>query len=70
MNKKNTMGLIETENGKFVFRFHQNEFWAWNIYDNYSRAMTYKWKTLPKGFITWFDIDNPPKTVSFLPILD
>lgn len=63
-------GIIVTKNGKFVFREHQGEYWAWDIYDDYSRGMTHKWKRLPEGEIELFDIDNPPQTVSYLPILN
>lgn len=63
------MGLIITKGGRFVFRWHQTEFWAWNIYDDYSRGTTHKWKKLPDGEVIAFDIDDPPPTVPFLTIL-
>jgi len=63
-------GMIITQNGRFVFRRHQNEYWAWSIYDDYSRGMTHKWKKLPEGTIIYFDIDNPPPTIPYLPILN
>jgi len=62
-------GLIVTKNGKFVFRWHETEFWAWSIYDAYDRGMTHKWEKLPAGEVVLFDIDNPPQTISYLPIL-
>jgi len=33
------------------------------------RLMTHKWKKLPRGFVTIFDIENPPDTVGYIPIL-
>ncbi len=63
-------GIITTKNGKFIFREHQGEYWAWEIKGNYSRGMAHKWKKLPEGEIEKFDIDNPPQTVTYLPNLD
>jgi len=69
-------GTIKTRSGKtFVFRndhgFDSNEFWAWDIHQSpiCDRLMTHKWKKLPKGIITLFDIENPPETVGFIPMI-
>ena len=69
-------GLIKTRSGKkFAFRndhaFDSNVFWAWDIHDPTpaGRLMTHKWDKLPKGNVTLFNIDNPPPTVGFIPIL-
>lgn len=63
-------GKIVINNKTYVFRSHDNIYLAWDIYDDYSRGMTHKWKKLPKGEITLFNIEDPPPTVSYLPIID
>lgn len=66
-------GLIYTKNGSFIFRDdhgHGKQIWAWDIYDDYNRGMTHKWNKMPKGFIIVFDIDNPPSTISYIPIIN
>jgi len=71
----NIEGLIRTKNGVFVFRSnpHGSGFVAWDIYDLGSsicdRATCHKWTTLPKGEVVLFDLDCPPRTVSYLPCL-
>ena len=70
MNRKMYQGLIITKNGKFVFRWHETEYWAWEIHDCSIRGVTYKWEKLPNGEVFLFDIDCPPQTVSYLPILN
>ena len=70
-------GLIETENGRrYIFRNDhgfEDELWAWDI-DNPDigwRTMRHRWPKPPKGsIVTTFDIDNPPATVSYLPIIN
>lgn len=68
-------GLIRTKNGTFVFRPnpHGQGFVAWNIYELGSsvcdRATCHKWTSLPKGEIILFNLDNPPKTITYLPCL-
>lgn len=68
-------GLLVTPKGdSYVFRDDHGYggIWAWNIYDLQSgdRSMTHKWKRIPRGsYVCAFDIDNPPHTVSYLPIL-
>ena len=69
-------GMIKTKAGHtFIFRndhgFDSDEFWAWNIHDAMpgDRLKTHKWKKLPRGFVTIFDIENPPDTVGYIPIL-
>jgi len=67
-------GLLYTEKHTYVFRTDtSNDFkiLAWNIHDDYSRGMTYKWKKFPrKSIVEYFDIDNPPQTVTYLPIIN
>ena len=69
--------LIKIRSGKkFVFRndhaFDSNVFWAWDIHDSapVGRLKTHKWDRLPKGNVILFDIDNPPSSVGFIPILN
>ena len=65
-------GLIKTKNGTYIFRDDiaaDHKYFAWNIYDDYSRGMTHKWNKLPNGYIDIFNVDNPPKTISFIPII-
>lgn len=70
-------GLLITDKGNtYMFRDdhgHDPGIWAWNIHD-YSdgdRAITHKWEQLPKrAFVTIFDIDAPPKTVSYVPLMN
>jgi len=43
---------------------------AWDVHDeDYSRMLTHKWAVLPKGEVNLFDFENPPATVTFLPLL-
>ena len=69
-------GTITTKRGTtYIFRDdHAHEtgiIYAWDIHDPMTagRTKTHKWKRMPKGFITKFDLDKPPYTVSYLPIL-
>jgi len=75
-------GFISLESGDYIFRTdHCGEikYWAWKIeYENITdRSVCYKWNKLPKskknslkGHVTLFNLDNPPPTISYLPILD
>jgi len=67
-------GTIKVNNETYIFRndhAHGDEFWAWNIKDDYTSAMTHKWNKLPKNSeVTLFDVDNPPRTVPFQPTLN
>jgi len=66
-------GILKINSGTYIFRDdhgHGNEIWAWNIKDDYTRAMTHKWKKIPNNAeVELFDIDRPPATVSFQPLL-
>lgn len=61
--------LIRPDGNRFIFRVHDDEILAWDIFSDPSRGMTHKWKKLPKGTVVGFDIDDPPSTVSFQPVL-
>ena len=70
-------GTVRTRAGHtYIFRndhaFDSREFWAWDIHDPApaGRIVTHKWTKLPKGFVTLFDLDNPPETVGYIPILN
>jgi hypothetical protein len=77
-----SQGIISLESGDYLFRDdHCGEikFWAWKIeHDNITdRAQCYKWNKLPKpkkslklGHVTLFNMDDPPRTIPYLPILD
>lgn len=73
---KNIMtGLITTRSGTtYIFRDdhgHGKGIWAWNIHGDYNKAMVYKWKKIPRHtHIELFDIEDPPETVSYQPLLD
>lgn len=74
INSSNIMGLLKTSKGKeFIIRPDESgdhEYLGWEIDSDYTRGQTHKWDTLPKGDIEWFDIDDPPETVKYLPIID
>jgi hypothetical protein len=66
------MGLIKIGEKSYVFRNDvgvPNEFWAWDIHDGSIRGVTHKWGQLPRGEVHLFDVDNPPETVGYIPIL-
>lgn len=67
-------GLIYRESGTYIFRDdhgHEPGIWAWNIHDDYDRATVHKWGKIPRGSVVeLFDVDNPPETVRFLPLLN
>lgn len=67
-------GMITTKNNTYIFRkdhAHEPGFWAWRIYDPApgDRVKTHKWKELPKGKIVLFNLDAPPRTLPFIPLL-
>ena len=67
-------GLITTRNNTYLFRddHHYDPcIWAWNIKDEKSgrgRSVLNKWHKMPKGYIELFDLDNPPRTVRYIPM--
>jgi len=71
---KQLMGLLTARSGKqFIFRPDETgdyNWLGWEIDSDYTRGQTHKWYELPKGDIEWFDIDNPPETVNYLPIIN
>jgi hypothetical protein len=79
------MGILTIESGSYLFRNdHCSEkgIWAWKIEKEIpisDRCQTHKWKKLPrclgkkknqKSSAVLFDLDNQPRTVSYLPLLD
>ena len=37
--------------------------------NGYDKSMTHKWDKLPKGHVELFDIEQPPQTVTYIPIM-
>lgn len=86
MDNKNTQfpiqGLINLESGTYLFRgdtFSDHKYWAWKIeHDNLTdRYQCHKWSKLPrskrksmKGDVILFNLDDPPPTVPYMPILE
>ena len=72
--ESNIMGLLSARSGtKFIIRPDETgdfNFLGWEIDSDYNRGQTHKWNELPKGDIEWFDVDNPPETVGYQPIID
>ena len=73
--------IINLESGSYIFRSDHGgdiKYWAWVIEPVVKdRSQCYKWNKLPKskrsskkGDVILFDLENPPRTVSYLPILD
>ena len=68
-------GLLITENGnEFIFRDDiaaDFKYFGWLIRepDIGWRVPTHKWNKLPRGKVVLFNLDNPPATVPYLPIL-
>jgi len=67
-------GTITIKNKTYVFRDdhgHGDGIWAWDIQDDYTKGMTHKWSGFPNGSeVIFFDIDNPPQTIPFIPIIN
>ena len=79
----NRQGIISLESGDYLFRAdHCGEikYWAWRIEHDIpisDRSQCYKWGKLPrskksalKGHVELFNIDNPPRTLRYIPLLD
>jgi hypothetical protein len=70
-------GLLTTKRGRhrYVFRddhgYGPPKFWAWCIDDVpvKGRVMCHKWPKRPDGELVLFDLDEPPATVSYIPLL-
>lgn len=66
-------GIIRIKSGTYIFRDdhgHGEDIWAWNIKDSYTKAMVHKWSKIPNNAkVELFDIDNPPETVAYQPLL-
>ena len=69
ITKTNMKYLIRNDSG------YGNDIWAWDIYQDAGlHVAVTKWKKLPKGkprnHVELFDLDDPPRTVSWQPLLD
>jgi hypothetical protein len=68
-------GIITLKTGqKLVFRNdtgHGSDIWAWDIQDDIGKHCSVtKWQRFPQGSIVeLFDVDNPPTTVAYLPLI-
>jgi len=68
-------GIIHIKSGSYLFRDDHGYspiIFAWDIHapiEN-DRVVCSKWGKLPKRYIAeFFNIDNPPQTVSYQPLL-
>lgn len=71
-------GLIKLESGLYIFRtdhHHEKAVWVWDIYKllDGDSCPCHKWKKFPKHrnikWVEYFNLDSPPKTMRYLPIL-
>lgn len=66
-------GILTIKSGTYIFRddhAHGDFIWAWNIHDDYDRAKVHKWNKIPNNAtIELFNIDSPPSTVNYQPLL-
>jgi hypothetical protein len=75
IKQKNLTGRLILNGNQYLFRCDhahgQKVVWAWDIHGDYDKAMTHKWNKMPKGaVIEYFDMDTPPQTVSYQPLID
>ena len=61
--------LIRPDGRKFLVRRHDSQWWGWEWAADPSRGTTHKWDKLPKGVVEAFNVDNPPRTVNYTPLL-
>lgn len=67
---KEITGLLTTKKDVIFFRedhFTIGGFIGWSIYDTSDRPTSIRWTKFPKGEIEYFDGDNPPPTVRYIP---
>lgn len=63
-------GILHTSKGKrLAFRWYDGEWLLWPLDSDFSRGKTHRLPELPKGKVEEFDIESPPRTVGFVPIL-
>ena len=63
-------GMVEVRSGRrFLFRWHEGQWLLWDVKSDPSRGRTDKMEELPHGRVEIFDLDAPPSTVSFQPVL-
>ena len=70
-------GLIQINGKTYIFRDDHGygaDIWAWDIHGCYDKGMVHKWSKMPNkkniDYVELFDIDNPPATVSYQPLLN
>ena len=63
-------GILTTRNGKeLAFRKVDGVWLLWPVHSDFTRGVTHKLPELPHGTVVEFDLENPPRTVGFVPIL-
>lgn len=67
-------GMVELKSGTYIFRddhAHGEDLWAWDIHDeDWDKAMVHKWGKMPRrAVVHLFDMDDPPETVPYIPLL-
>lgn len=67
-------GIINIKSGTYIIRNdhgHGDKIWAWDIKGDYTKGTTHKWNKIPNNAqVHIFDIDNPPQTVPYQPIIN
>lgn len=67
-------GIVKLKSGEYIFRddhAHGDDIWAWDTHDSdWDKAMVHKWGKMPhKAEVHLFDVDDPPETVPYTPLL-
>ncbi len=67
-------GIIKIASGDYIFRddTSYSGVWGWNMHNDpgfSGHVPTHKWPKLPSGAIEIFDIESPPATVGYQPLL-
>ena len=67
---RNLMGILTVRSGKrFVFRYVDGLWLLWGHDSDPTEGACHKHRTLPHGTVELFDVDDPPRTVSYLPVM-
>lgn len=75
INKNKLTGKLWLNGQEYLFRSDHAHgdgvVWAWRVDGDYDTAMTHKWNKMPKGAVVeYFDMDVPPQTVKYNPLID